>query len=60
MNMLLEIWKQAKSPSDYIVAFWVTGLLSLAILGITGFIYNWIINPNAVGNASFGIFDTLG
>jgi len=60
MNMLLKIWKQAKSPIDYVVAVWVVGLLSLAMLGITGFIFNWIINPDIVNNTSFGVFDTLG
>ena len=58
MNMLLEIWKQANTPLDYIAAIWATGLASLSVLGIIGFIYNWIINPDVLNNASFGLFDT--
>lgn len=57
--MLLEIWKQANTPLDYIVAIWITGLISLSVLGIGGFIFNWITNPDAVNTATFGIFDTL-
>lgn len=59
MNMLLEIWKQANTPLDYIVAVWVTGLVSLSVLGVIGFIHNWILNPDIVNTATFGIFDTL-
>lgn len=58
--MLLDIWKQAKTPLDYVVALWATGLLALALTGVLGFIFKWVTNPSMLDNTSFGIFDTLG
>ena len=63
MNVLLEIWKDKLSDyviMDYILKIWVTGLLVMVVLGLGTIISHIIMNPSAIDNATFGIFDTLG
>ena len=45
---------------DIILKAWVAGLLSMVVLGLVAVISHIIMNPSAVDNATFGIFDTLG
>jgi len=45
---------------DIILKVWVAGLLSMVVLGLVAVISHIIMNPSAVDNATFGIFDTLG
>ncbi len=45
---------------DIILKIWVAGLLSMVVLGLVAVISHIIMNPSAVDNATFGIFDTLG
>ena len=45
---------------DIILKVWVAGLLSIVVLGLVAVISHIIMNPSAVDNATFGIFDTLG
>ena len=45
---------------DIILRVWVAGLLSMVVLGLVAVISHIIMNPSAVDNATFGIFDTLG
>lgn len=63
----MEVMKQifVEKISDYkivdiILKIWVAGLLSMAVLGIIAVISHIIMNPSAVDNATFGVFDTLG
>jgi len=63
----MEVIKQifVEKISDYkivdiILKIWVAGLLSMVVLGLIGVITHIIMNPSAVDNATFGIFDTLG
>ena len=61
--MLKEIFTE--KMSDYkivyiILKIWVAGLLSMAVLGLIGVITHIIMNPSAIDNATFGVFDTLG
>jgi hypothetical protein len=63
MNVLLEIWKDKLSDyviMDYILKIWVTVLLVMVVLGLGTIISHIIMNPSAIDNATFGIFDTLG
>ena len=63
MNVLLEIWKDKLSDyviMDYILKIWVTVLLVMVVLGLGAIISHIIMNPSAIDNATFGIFDTLG
>jgi len=45
---------------DIILRVWVAGLLSMVVLGLVAVISHIIMNPSAVDNATFGVFDTLG
>jgi len=63
----MEVIKQifVEKISDYkivdiILKIWIAGLLSMVVLGLIGVISHIIMNPSAVDNATFGIFDTLG
>ena len=63
----MEVIKQifVEKISDYkivdiILKIWVAGLLSMVVLGLVAVISHIIMNPSAVDNATFGIFDTLG
>ena len=63
----MEVIKQifVEKISDYkivdiILKIWIAGLLSMVVLGLIGVISHIIMNPSAVDNATFGVFDTLG
>ena len=45
---------------DVIVKVWLAVLLVMFVLGLGTIITHIIMNPSAVDNATFGIFDTLG
>ena len=62
-SFILEVWKQAietKSPLAYLVAFWVSSMVILFVLGFSFLAFNWIKNPSMWDNVQFGIYDTLG
>jgi len=59
-NTLVDLWKEAKTPLDYILTTCVTGLAVLAFTGIGVMVFELITNPLQFNNATFGIFDTLG
>jgi hypothetical protein len=59
-NTLVDLWKEAKTPLDYVLTTWVTGLAVLAFTGIGVIVFEMITNPLQFSNATFGIFDTLG
>jgi hypothetical protein len=59
-NTLVDLWKEAKTPLDYVLTTWVTGLAVLAFTGIGVIVFELITNPLQFSNATFGIFDTLG
>ena len=59
-NTLVDLWKEAKTPLDYVLTTWVTGLAILAFTGISVIVFELITNPSQFSNATFGIFDTLG
>ena len=59
-NTLVDLWKEAKTPLDYVLTTWITGLAVLAFTGIGVIVFELITNPLQFSNATFGIFDTLG
>ena len=59
-NTLVDLQKEAKTPLDYVLTTWVTGLAVLAFTGIGVIVFELITNPLQFSNATFGIFDTLG
>jgi hypothetical protein len=62
-KVLLEIFTDEMHENkimDVILKLWVGGLLALWAIGMVGIISHIIMNPSAMDNATFGIFDTLG
>lgn len=59
-NTLLQIWKDANSPLEYLIALWITSLACLTLIGFMGLFYAIITGQTDFSNATFGIFDTLG
>jgi hypothetical protein len=53
MYKLIEIFKEAKTPIDYIFAIWVWALLGISVLGLSSVFYTWITNPQEFFNISF-------
>jgi len=45
---------------DIILKVWIAGLLTMWAIGMVAIISHLIMNPSAMDNATFGIFDTLG
>ena len=59
-NPIVQIWKEANHPLEYLVALWITGLASLAITGWLYLVTNFILNPSMFDNVTWGLIDTLG
>lgn len=59
-NVFIEMWKDAETPLDYVLLFWVAGLAATAIVGVVGLFYGILSGQADVDNATFGVFDTLG
>lgn len=45
---------------DIVVKIWIAGLLAMWAIGMVAIISHLIMNPSAMDNATFGVFDTLG
>lgn len=62
-KVLLDIFTDEMHENkimDVILKFWIGGLMALWAIGMVAIISHIIMNPSAVDNATFGIFDTLG
>jgi hypothetical protein len=62
-KVLLDIFTDEMHENkivDVILKAWVGGLLIMWAVGMVAIISHIIMNPSAVDNATFGIFDTLG
>lgn len=62
-KVLLEIFTDEMHENkimDVILKLWVGGLLALWAIGMVAIISHIIMNPSAIDNATFGVFDTLG
>ena len=59
-NSLLQMWKDANSPLEYLVTLWITSLAGLTLVGFAGLFYGIVTGQIDFSNATFGIFDTLG
>jgi hypothetical protein len=59
-NSLLQMWKDANSPLEYLITLWITSLAGLALIGFMGLFYGIVTGQTDFSNVTFGIFDTLG
>ena len=62
-KVLLDIFTDKMHDNiimDVILKVWIGGLMAMWAIGMVAIISHIIMNPSAVDNATFGIFDTLG
>ena len=55
----MGIWREANSPLEYLIAFWISGLAVLAIGGWFALVVNWIMNPSMFDGVKFGLIDYI-
>jgi hypothetical protein len=58
-NSIVNLWKEAGSPLEYLVALWVTGLAVLAFGGLSVIIVKTIMNPTMWDGVQFGLIDYI-
>lgn len=58
-NDIVNLWKEASSPLEYLVALWISGLAVLAIGGWFTLVVKWIMNPLMFDGVSFGLIDYI-
>ena len=59
-NEVVALWRQASTFIEYLIAFWLTSMIVLAVSGFTFLIVKWINNPTMWDAVQFGIYDYLG
>ena len=58
-NSIVNLWKEAGSSLEYLVALWVTGLAVLAFGGLSVIIVKTIMNPTMWDGVQFGLIDYI-
>ena len=58
-NDIVNLWKEAGSPLEYLVALWVTSLAVLAVGGLSVIIVKTIMNPTIWDGVQFGLIDYI-
>lgn len=58
-NTLFELWEEAETSVDYIIALWITLLFCTAAVGLTAILFKLITNPKSFSNITYGIFDYI-
>lgn len=56
-NELFKIWKEAKTPIDYIIAAYIWFLFGLAVVSFFSVIYLLLTEPERASNINFGLID---
>lgn len=59
IQTLSNLWKEAETPVDYIVAMWVYLLLGLASVSWISIVFKLIMNPSDFNNITFGLIDYI-
>ena len=54
---LKELWEDAKTPLDYVIALWIYALVGLAAIGMLKMLFEIVTNPYQFNGLKFGIFD---
>ena len=57
IQTLSNLWKEAKTPVDYIVAMWIYLLLGLFSVSWISIVLKLIIDPSEFSNITFGLID---
>lgn len=59
IQTLSNLWKEAKTPTDYIVAMWIYLLLGLFSVSWISIVLKFITNPSEFNNITFGLIDYI-
>ena len=59
IQTLSNLWKEAKTPTDFIVVMWIYLLLGLFTIGWVSLVFKLITNPSDFQNISFGLIDYI-
>lgn len=59
-NDVVQLWRDAETFLEYVVALWFTVMVAIAAGGLTYLIAKWIMNPTMWDSVQFGIYDYLG
>ena len=60
LKSLQQLWKDANTPTDFIIVMWIYLLFGLFTIGWTSIVFGIVTGQVDLNNATFGIFDTLG
>ena len=58
-NSFTQVWREANSFPEYLVAFWITGLAALAVGGWFTLVINFILDPSMFNNVTWGLIDYI-
>jgi hypothetical protein len=58
-NTLVELWREVRTPLEYIFTFLVSVLSVIAFIGFAVIFYEIITNPSQFNNTIYGIFDYI-
>ena len=58
-NPIVDVWKEAKSFLEYLMAFWLTGLFLLASVSWFYLVIRFIMNPSMFDHVTWGLIDYL-
>lgn len=58
-GMLFDLFKQAKTPVEYIMAFYIWLLFAVASVGFISLIYLMITEPKVFFGINFGLIDNI-
>lgn len=58
-NDIVNLWKEASSPLEYLFALWVSGLAVLTLGGLSVIIVKFIMNPHMFDGVQFGLIDYI-
>lgn len=57
---LQELWSDATTPTEYLIALWISSLATLTLVGFVGLFYGIFTGQVDLSSTTWGIFDTLG
>ena len=58
-NPIMDIWKEANSPLEYLVAFWISGLAALAVTSWLFLVIKFIMTPDMFDYVTWGLIDYI-
>ena len=58
-NPIMEVWRDASSPLEYLVALWISGLGLLAVSMWLVLVIRFIMNPSMFDGVTWGLIDYI-